>query len=288
MTTIKTLAEILADIDDTMPAKTSALSSSPNIQSQKNTDKSDRLIKSACTTNQPKSLSNTKNNPSNKQTHFTNPKPDQTKQKYHITTIIANDTQQILDDATRHALQGVDIEPIYQNDKTTNHLRWLAFYYLSKREHSRAELRQKLLDKWHDSQQIDALLDEFSEKGYQSDERFAFMLIRESVRRGRGKNHILHTLKKAKLTLPYSLDELIQMADIPSINDGTVLVDDDKIDWLRLAVEARCKKYGNDRPISAKDKAKQLRFLQYRGFEMGVCFDALKYTLDDLEELRFR
>ncbi|MDO4440792.1 MAG: regulatory protein RecX [Moraxella sp.] len=299
--TIKTLAEILADMDDTMSAHCSAPSSDA-LKPRTNTVKSvqpaqsERPATSRVVNAKPRmGHQSQKSHPNNKPENSssvapTSPKKPITSHKTqpNITSIITDDTQHILDDATRHALQGVDIEPIYQNDKTTNHLRWLAFYYLSKREHSRFELKQKLLAKGHDGQSIDDLLDEFAEKDYQSDERYAFMLIRESVRRGRGKNHILHALKNAKLALPYSLDELMQMADIPSINDGTVLAEDDEINWLKLAVEARCKKYGNELPTNPKDKAKQLRFLQYRGFEMSVCFDALKYTLDDLDELAFR
>lgn len=95
------------------------------------------------------------------------------------------------------------------------------------------------------------------------------------------------------ISLPYSLDELIEKADTDSLKDGTVLDSDtandsnsadDSIDWLKLAIEARSKKYGDALPTDSKDKARQLRFLQYRGFEMDVCFDALKMTLQDLDE----
>ena len=46
--------------------------------------------------------------------------------------------------------------------KAESRLRWLAFYYLSRREHGRAELKQKLIDKEQDPDKIDALLDELS------------------------------------------------------------------------------------------------------------------------------
>ncbi|MDO4700945.1 MAG: regulatory protein RecX [Moraxella sp.] len=165
-------------------------------------------------------------------------------------------------------------------------LRWLAFYYLSKRELSQQALRQKLLAKDQDPNKVEALLTEFAHKGYQSDERCAYMLIREAIRRGRGKQHIAHSLSQHGIDLPYSLDELIARADTDSLCDGTILDDTnnkDNIDWLRLAVETRSKKYGNTLPTTPKDKARQLRFLQYRGFEMAICFDALKTTLDELD-----
>ena len=38
-------------------------------------------------------------------------------------------------------------------------------------------------------------------------------------------------------------------------------------DWYALARETRCKKFGLNEPAEFKDKARQMRFLQYRGFE---------------------
>lgn len=207
-----------------------------------------------------------------------------------ITTLL-NDaklgqTNAIITDKLAAALANVSIEPIAVTDRATNYMRWLAFYYLSNRELSRHELRTKLLAKDCDPIAVDALIEEFANKGYQSDERCAYMLIRESIRKGRGKIHIKDALKSAHIALPYSLDELIERADIDSLTDGTALADTacDEVDWLKLAVEARTRKYGDTIPTTPKDKAKQLRFLQYRGFEIGVCFDALKYQLSDLDE----
>jgi regulatory protein len=38
-------------------------------------------------------------------------------------------------------------------------------------------------------------------------------------------------------------------------------------DWFALARETRQKKYGVDEPVEFNEKARQMRFLQYRGFE---------------------
>ena len=46
---------------------------------------------------------------------------------------------------------------------------------------------KKLLTKGCEPQAVEDLLQEFAHKGYQSDERFAMMLVRESIRKGRGK-----------------------------------------------------------------------------------------------------
>ena len=173
--------------------------------------------------------------------------------------------------------------------KAESRLRWLAFYYLSRREYGKAELKQKLLDKEQEAAKIDALLDEFEEKGYQSDYRTTLMLIRENIRKGRGRGRIKQEFHRKKMAMPDNIDELIDMANAES-DEFSEFIDDsadnlvEGIDWLKLAVTARIKKYGDDIPTEQKDKARQLRFLQYRGFNSDICFAALNYTLDTLDE----
>jgi len=173
--------------------------------------------------------------------------------------------------------------------KAESRLRWLAFYYLSRREYGKAELKQKLLDKEQDPDKIDALLEEFESKGYQSDYRTTLMLIRESIRKGRGRGRIKQEFYRKKIAMPSNIDELIDMANSES-DEFSEFVDDNSdslvegVDWLKLAVSARIKKYGDDIPTEQKEKAKQLRFLQYRGFNTDICFQALRYTLDNLDE----
>ena len=173
--------------------------------------------------------------------------------------------------------------------KAESRLRWLAFYYLSRREYGKAELKQKLLDKEQDPDKIDALLDEFEEKGYQSDYRTTLMLIRENIRKGRGRGRIKQEFYRKKIAMPGNIDELIDMANAES-EEFSEFIDDsadnlvEGIDWLKLAVSARTKKYGDDIPTEQKDKARQLRFLQYRGFNTDICFEALNYTLETLDE----
>ena len=173
--------------------------------------------------------------------------------------------------------------------KAESRLRWLAFYYLSRREYGKAELKQKLIDKEQDPDSIDKLLAEFEEKGYQSDYRTTLMLIRENIRKGRGRQRIKQEFYKKQITMPSNIDELIDMANSESEEFREFVEDGDDnlvegVDWLKLAVTARTKKYGNTLPREPKDKARQLRFLQYRGFKSDICFAALDYTLETLDE----
>lgn len=144
-------------------------------------------------------------------------------------------------------------------------------------QHSTSHTHDDGCEFMYSQEQITALLEEFAEKGYQSDMRTALMLIREGIRKGRGKNRIKQDFKQRCLSLPYSIDELMELAydDMPTDPNHSV-------DWLTLAVQARVKKYGEQIPKDYQQKAKQLRFLQYRGFETHVCFDALNHNMDTL------
>lgn len=173
--------------------------------------------------------------------------------------------------------------------KGESYMRWLAFYYLGRREQSKKELREKLLAKDCEPQAVENLLIEFEQEGYQSDERMTSALIKEAIRKKQGKIRILHTLKKHGLNTISSTQEIQTWIDehtdffqdllLNDKEDGDNQSIDVEVDWLNQAIEVRVKKYGNTIPTEPKEKARQLRFLQYRGFDMDICFEALKHTL---------
>lgn len=271
---VKTLDEILADMNPV-----SAKTSNPSPQNPPTTPKpSTRAtpIKDDGVAPKPQTTKQSRPKKRQKDTHLDTPSA--------VGALLTDDSQTVLDDNSLRLLSQVEIEKLQLPDKATRYMRWLAFYYLSRQELSKHELKAKLIAKECDPQAVDDLLVEFAQKGYQSDERCATMLVRESVRKGRGIRHLQDALKKAGLDAKTfgGIDKLIALADV-GVTDGTILEDgdSDEIDWLKLAVEARCKKYGNTIPKDPKEKARQLRFLQYRGYQMSICFDALKMTLED-------
>lgn len=316
---IQTLDDVLADMGQPVSAKTfnkkNDNSDNTDNQNPKKADKTDdknsnKQSDDNFLSDKPKNLTNTAKHPfkkskkivkntqnSNSQTN-TPTRPHKRKSQKSdnkpsaVDLLLKDDSQTVLDDNSLKLLSQVEIEKLHIPDRETRYLRWLAFYYLSKKELSRHELKTKLIAKDCDPQAVDELLDEFAQKGYQSDTRFATMLVRETVRKGRGVRYLTDSLKKAGLDVKDfgGMDELIAMSDVDSVADGTILDDDnkgddrdDEINWLKLAVEARCKKYGNTIPKDPKEKARQLRFLQYRGFDADICFDALKMDLGDFE-----
>jgi regulatory protein len=152
-------------------------------------------------------------------------------------------------------------------------LRARALQYLARREYSRAELRAKLLPHAHaddDTEQaldplgqanLDALLDDLTTRGWLSDVRAATQLVH--AKRGRfGLQRITHELRQKGIA-----EELISAA-LPELKDGE----------LEAAREVWKKKFGAA-PQDEKEKAKQVRFLQSRGFAMDAIFKVLR--LDD-------
>ena len=47
------------------------------------------------------------------------------------------------------------------------------------------------------------------------------------------------------------------------------------IDWAAIAISARDKRFGAGRPSDFKERARQARFLEYRGFDRGQIGRAL-------------
>ncbi len=151
-------------------------------------------------------------------------------------------------------------------------LRARALQYLARREYSRAELAAKLRpyaqveDDFEQLQPVDleSLLDGLVESGYLSDERAATQLLH--ARRPRfGTQRITHEMHQKGLS-----EELIADA-MPAHNvsePGTA-----RDVWQR--------KFGSF-PQDAKEKAKQMRFLQSRGFGFDVIFKVLQSS--DVED----
>jgi regulatory protein len=138
---------------------------------------------------------------------------------------------------------------------------------LSRREHSVAELRAKLVRRDFDSDAIDVAIDTLVHDGLLSDDRFAAAFVASRVRKGQGPIRI-----RGELKLRGVADALI----------GRHLEQAD-VDWIRLARSVRDRKYGAARSTVYRDQARQSRFLQQRGFSGEQIRVALgdKYTGDD-------
>jgi len=121
---------------------------------------------------------------------------------------------------------------------------------LSRREHSVAELRAKLLMRDFDPNAIDVAIDTLVHDGLLSDDRFAAAFVASRIRKGQGPIRIRGELKQRGVA-----SELIAMH-----------LERADVDWARLACSVRDKKYGSARSTEYREQARQSRFLQQRGF----------------------
>jgi regulatory protein len=148
------------------------------------------------------------------------------------------------------------------NDKETSlspaALRGRALALLGRREHARRELADKLAETGASPEDIESLLNDFAERGWQDDRRFAAAFVREEIRKGHGPLTIRHELKRR------GVDDDLNREMLESE------------DWFELAAAIRRRRFGEDAPTDRKEQARQLRFLQYRGFSGDQCRYALK------------
>ncbi len=134
---------------------------------------------------------------------------------------------------------------------------------LARREHSRQELRDKLRQRDYDEREIEQALAELADRGWQSDERFAEAYVRARRQRGEGPLRIALALRQR------GVDEALV---------GALLVESDA-SWVAVAEQAWRKRFAGQSPRSLSEKAKQQRFLLYRGFS----HEQIRAVLRDLE-----
>lgn len=125
-----------------------------------------------------------------------------------------------------------------------------AIYLLAQREHSVFELRRKLTKAEFEEAEIENVLQQLIETNLQSDRRYTEAYINSRSNRGFGWQRIRRELTQR------GVDGDDINAVIPTL----------EIDWFALAIAARHKRFGEQRPDDFKERAKQQRFLYYRGF----------------------
>ena len=121
---------------------------------------------------------------------------------------------------------------------------------LSRREHAYQEVLHKLQQKDQHYSQCIPILDEFKLADIQSDTRYASMRVRSGAAKGQG---------------PERIRRECQQWQVDSNAIESAMAEND-IDWFELAKQVRVKKFGETLPADQKLKFKQIRFLQYRGF----------------------
>ena len=137
-----------------------------------------------------------------------------------------------------------------------------ALNMLARREHSQLELKQKLQTRFKDQEdEIDITLVKLIEDNYQSDQRFCESFIRYRQQKGYGEVRIISELK------------------IKGINTDLIhqSFSESELDGFEVALRVKTSKFGRLVSQDFKDKSKQYRYLQYRGFTS----DQINYAIQE-------
>lgn len=128
-----------------------------------------------------------------------------------------------------------------------------ALRLLARREYSAQRLRDKLLKKGYDCSQVTDTLLQLQADDWQSDDRYCAAYMRQLIHLGQGPRRIAYQLKQH------------------GIADSCIArhVSTDETFWLQQARQVWEKRFGLW-PCSISDKAKQQRFMLYRGFSPSV------------------
>ena len=121
---------------------------------------------------------------------------------------------------------------------------------LARREHSLAELRLKLRRRFPDETAVETELQKLAAEKLQSDARYAESFARQRATRGYGPLRVRQEMREKGLS-----DQAVSTA-----------LEALALDWAALAGQVLCKKFGPHACTDIKEKARRVRFMQYRGF----------------------
>lgn len=121
---------------------------------------------------------------------------------------------------------------------------------LARREHSYAELLRKLRQRGAETADAEIQLDRLVEDGLLSDERFCEAYIYSRSQRGYGPARLREELRQR------GVNELLVEQALSAV----------EWDWSELARQAFDKRFPEGPAATPAERAKQQRFMQYRGF----------------------
>ena len=133
---------------------------------------------------------------------------------------------------------------------------------LARREHSRLELERKLAARGFPEGVIAPALDALEQSGVLAATRFTESFIRSRIAKGQGPVRIRAELAER------------------GVGDAAERMRGSDIDWLATARAVRRKRFGAGPPRDFRERAKQARFLQYRGFTADQVRAALELDAD--------
>ncbi|MEY0952257.1 regulatory protein RecX [Providencia manganoxydans] len=142
-----------------------------------------------------------------------------------------------------------------------------ALFMLSRRDYGTVELHARMKRRMYEKNEgiidetlIERVITRLNEQHFLDDVRVIKLHLQGYIRKGYGPLRIKQELKQKGFTS--SLIDL-QFANLD-------------VDWFELARQVRCKKFGDEIPNDFKEKSKQIRYLQYRGFSGDMIFEQFR------------
>ena len=133
--------------------------------------------------------------------------------------------------------------------------------FLARREHSEQELARKLVGRGFDPELVEDTLAGLVAENLLSNSRFVEAFVHSRFQRGSGPQKIHAELRSRGV-------------DAGLVSD---CIDAYDTQWLELVREVREKKFGTAMPADFRERSRQMRFLQQRGFtseQIASAFDA--------------
>lgn len=141
-----------------------------------------------------------------------------------------------------------------------------ALTFLARREYSANELKQRLLEKTDNHELVEQVLQALIASNLQSDQRFVESYIRRRMLKGFGPLHIEYELQKHKLKGELIAESLAAC----------------RSKWSETIKHLFKKKFKNNALAKdLKQRTKEIRFLQSRGFHLSQINQYLTENLDE-------
>jgi len=132
--------------------------------------------------------------------------------------------------------------------------------YLARREYGIQEISRKLVGRGFDDEIVETTVTTLIDDGLLSDSRFTEAFIRSRLQRGSGPQKIQAELRQRGIA-----DDLVGV--------GLQAVESR---WRTRVREVREKKFGAALPADFRERSRQMRFLQQRGFTHEQIYSAFK------------
>ena len=138
-----------------------------------------------------------------------------------------------------------------------------AMRLLARREHSRAELRGKLVGRGFENDSVEELLQGLEDQDLLSDERFAMSLIASRAETGYGPKRIDLELRNRGVSEELAREALAKA----------------EVDWGQQVTDQAIRKFGSDPAQTFPEWARRARYLERRGFGQ----DAIRLAIGNFE-----